>query len=155
MTIISHAYGHIFQNRRFDAYQDACAQNGFEPDPDSFFCLNDIQLDETLLAEILHRYRQKECTALFVDQLTQANLVRVYFAQNGLPVGRDFSIIAIERGTEQTPQEGGITSIVLPDYEYGVQAAQMMLRALEDPSLEYMDVKCKFELRDRHSVVRL
>ncbi len=155
LTVLSHSYGHIFQNRRLDAYRDACAQYGISADPNSFFCLHDIQLDNALLQKMLHQYQQGHYTALFADQLTHATLIRDYFAQNGLPTGHDFSIISIERGTEQTSEEGGITSIVLPDYEYGLQAAQMMLRALEDPALEYMDVTCKFELCDRHSVVSL
>ena len=48
-----------------------------------------------------------------------------------------------------------ITTVALPDYEYGLQAARMMLRAIEDPTLEYLDVKLKFELRDRGSVAWL
>lgn len=155
LTVLSGTYGHIFRNRRCDAYRDACRKFGLQPEEDSFLCLEEIPKGEDPQEVILRRFRQDGYTAIFADNLTYANCLRDYFARNGLPIGPDFSIIAIERGTEQASQEKEISTVFLPDYEYGLQAAQMMLKVLEDPTQEYMDVKCKFELKKRKSVVEI
>ena len=40
----------------------------------------------------------------------------------------------------------------LPDFEYGVRCARLMLEVLEDESLEYRDVTVPYNLKVRSSV---
>lgn len=150
LTIFNHTRGNILRGRRYEAYVDACQAHGISPDVGSF-----LSFDETPQKKICEKFLQGPYTALFTDGMEYANSINAAFTQKGLVLGRDFSLVSIERGVEQPAQGTGITTVALPDYEYGLQAARMMLRAIEDPTLEYLDVKLKFELRDRGSVAWL
>lgn len=154
ITVMSSTGGRIGKSRRHDAYADVCAQYGAVPEADSFVVEPYRQMIPGHLEKLYTKYVEGRYTALFVDSMEYADAVIRCFAAKGKVLGRDFSLVSIRRG-EQGDAQADMTTIVLPDYEYGARAAQMILQAVEDPSLEYLDVKLPFELQERSSVVRL
>ncbi len=155
LTLMMRLRRQIGRKRRYEAYADTCAEYGTAPEPESFVTYESSQGGEAALESVYTLFVQGGYTAVFFDDLLFANSVQAYFMQKGMRPGKDFSFVAIERGAQKLLQTGGITSVVLPDYEYGKTAAQMLLRALEDPKLDYLDVQLPFQLQDRHSVAWL
>ena len=71
-------------------------------------------------------------------------------------MGKDYSLVTIEGGLEIN-QSGvdSITSVHLPDYDYGKRIAELMIEVIEDDTLEYKDVYMSYSLTKGNSVRRL
>lgn len=153
LTLWSSMFGKIGLNRRFDAYLDSCRSYGVAADKDSFKDFGQLGQAGELSENIYRIFADGKYTAIFTDDLANANFIDACFAKKGLVLGRDFSLAAIERSNSM--QGHGIATVKLSDYEYGVQAARMLLRAIEEPQLDYLDVQMRFEFNPRESIAVL
>lgn len=143
------------KNRRADACRDVLGEYGAVADENCFMYIQGGDQPAGFEDEALAKFRRERCTAVFIEDLTHAVRVNRRFAAEGLAPGRDFSIVAIERGTEGLSLTDPITTVRLSDYEYGRKAAEMILKVLSDPKLEYLDERCGFSLIDRGSAAYL
>ena len=105
---------------------------------------------------IYHTYRSGDFTAVFADESIDTRTVLGAFAKHEKVLGKDYSLVTIEGGLEIN-QSGvdSITSVHLPDYDYGKRIAELMIEVIEDDTLEYKDVYMSYSLTKGNSVRRL
>ncbi|MFR1833088.1 MAG: LacI family DNA-binding transcriptional regulator [Lachnospiraceae bacterium] len=155
ITLFDAWSGQRGRQRRYDAYIDACRTFKIEPDKNVFLTVGQNQLEQGYLRTLYKKVTEQGYTAFFTESIYQASCIDNYFAKCGLRLGRDFSIVSIERESDACAQGLEYTAVVLPDREYGIQAAKMLLKIMNDSSLKYLDKKLHFEFRERNSVVDL
>lgn len=138
---------------RIEAYASVCQQYDVPCQADMVFRMVDTQ-DTTRqkLQAAYDAFCSTGATAIFVDSTEFANSLITFFSGYGLEVVRDYSLAAVERGKLKGQGDPFITSICLPDFEYGVSCARLMLEVLEDETVEYRDVTVPYQLKVRFSV---
>lgn len=151
-TVLSYWCHPIGEQRRYDAYCDACREFGIRPSPDSFLSFGGYAEEREGLETLYRRVVRGDCTAIFIDNVRSAANIDHDFARRGLTAGKEFSLVTIERSSAKWRLQEEYTAVVLPDEEYGKQAVKMLLKVLENPELEYLDCKIPFVLRERNSV---
>lgn len=138
---------------RVEAYSDVCREYGVECCTQLVYRMADGSMTfQQKLQTTYDLYRTSGASAIFVDSTEFANSLITFFFAHGLEVVRDYSLVAVERGKTKGQGDPFITSICLPDFEYGVNCARMMLEVLQDPEMEYADVKVPYQMKIRSSV---
>ncbi|RGX55861.1 LacI family transcriptional regulator [Anaerotruncus sp. AF02-27] len=149
------------QKFRKQAFQDACKAL-HTPEQDICRFYNPYVEDRWIVGpaqamENLYKtYRQGGYTALFVDETTDTRQILSTFGRYGMSPMRDYSIVSIE-GEIEGSQQGMeiITSVHLPDYEYGRRIAELMTEVIENESLVCKDVHMAYTLVRGKSVQKL
>ena len=138
---------------RIGAYASVCQEYDVPCQPEMVYRMVDPTVTtRQKLQTTYDAFRATGATAIFVDSTEFANSLITFFSGYGLEVVRDYSLTAVERGKVKGQGDPFITSICLPDFEYGVRCARLMLEVLEDESLEYRDVTVPYTLKVRSSV---
>ncbi len=141
---------------RIEAYASVCQQYDVPCQPELVCRLGEEgKTTRQQLQAAYDLYRTTGASAIFVDSTEFANSLITFFSGQGLEVVRDYSLAAVERGKLKGQGDPFITSICLPDFEYGVRCARLMLEVLEDETVEYRDVTVPYELKIRFSVRNL
>ncbi|MBP8856013.1 MAG: LacI family DNA-binding transcriptional regulator [Oscillospiraceae bacterium] len=142
-----------YSERRRAAYQEVCALFNLAPDNQSFIYTKDAGLSDKEICEILYKqFVEGRYTAIFSDSMHLARDTIAYFASRGLALRDDYSLVSIERGNACDNSENPITSVCLPDHEYGEACAALMLEVLENPELTMKDVVMPYSFKVRSSV---
>lgn len=156
LTVSSFARNRKLLNRRISAYQEACRCYHIPAYEDSMVELDKIAAgekeSETYLAALYEKFQQEGYTAIFADNMELAHHIIDYFGLMGKTLRKDYSITAIERGGLEKTRDLTVTAICLPDYDYGVKCARLLLDVIQDESLVYKDVIVPYTLEVRHSV---
>ena len=124
----------------------------YNPYEDTGYSAKTSKLQEA----VYHTYRSGDFTAVFADESIDTRTILGAFAKHEKVLGKDYSLVTIEGGLEIN-QSGvdSITSVHLPDYDYGKRIAELMIEVIEDDTLEYKDVYMSYSLTKGNSVRRL
>ncbi len=151
----------ILLSRRKSALQAACKAlsitqenlcDFYNPYRDYNYIIKVTQLQEA----IYRNYQTGGYTAIFCDESIDVRLVLTAFAKHGKAPGKDYSIVSIEGGLENSSHGlDSITCVHLPDYEYGQRIAELMIEVIENEALEYKDVYMSYSLTKGNSVKNL
>lgn len=141
--------------RRAAAYSEVCKMLHKKPAKNSVLDLSKISLDGKNQMKMLYQHFLKgKFTAIFADSTELGNQIINAFSQQGLVLKQDYSLVAIQRAAD-SGTDPLITSICLPDFEYGLQCAKLILNILEDDSLVYKDIQIPSSIELRSSVKNL
>lgn len=154
LTVYEHANQRLLQ-RRNAAYQQVCQMFHRQPAEHSIldlYCVSSAS--KTQMETLYEQFFQGGFTAIFADSTELGNQIISDFSQRGLRLKEDYSLVAIQRAAD-TGADPTITSVCLPDFEYGLQCAQLMIDILQDPSMEYADVQIPYSMEIRSSVKNL
>ena len=144
----------LILNRRL-ALQKACSQFGAMPEECGFFSPRGYTVESGIgLLEQVYQHFCRGCyTAIFIDSFYRAKALLGYFNHKGLLCPQDYSLISLEQGNEEASRrEDFITGVWLPDYNFGVRAAELMVEVIENPHLVYKDVIMPYRIIERKSV---
>lgn len=152
---------HHLLNRRKCAFKDANLNFSLS---DEAFCqfynpYEDIGHSEKIskLQDVIyHTYMDGNFTAIFADESIDTRTVLGAFAKHGKVFGEDYSLVTIEGGLEINHSGvDSITSVHLPDYDYGKHIAELMIEVIENDTLEYKDVCMSYSLTRGSSIKKL
>lgn len=155
LTVISKdIYSKMLFHYRAKAFKDATDRGEHNFDPNDFISANEkIEDHNKFYKTIYNRYITGKYSALFVDDLVTARMLISVFALGGLEIGKDYSILAVERVGKIEEEEAFITTVKVPNYEYGVRVAELIIEVIENEELRHKDVKIPYEIIIRNSVV--
>ena len=154
LTVYERANQRLMQRRKA-AYEQVCKQFGKAPAENSILDLCNFSSEIKNPMELLYEHFLKgKFTAIFADSTELGNRIINYFSQQGLTLKQDYSLVAIQRAAD-SGEDPLITSVCLPDFEYGLQCAQLMLDILEDSTLEYKDIQIPYTFKIQSSVQNL
>lgn len=153
LTVYSNSMGDQIKKIRRNALEEVCGRFRVPYEEDSFFSIEELKTDAFETLELIYRkFSDENYTAVFTHSVELANQVINYFSLKGLQLLEDYSIVAIERGGLEGKKDSVITAVCLPDYEYGVKCASLLMQVLNDETLTYGDVTIPYHLEIRHSV---
>lgn len=105
---------------------------------------------------IYHTYMHGGFTAVFADESIDTRTVIGAFAKHGKVMGEDYSLVTIEGGLERNNSGvDSVTSVRLPDYDYGKRIAELMIEVIENDTLEYKDICMSYSLTRGRSIKNL
>ena len=154
----------VLIEKRKVAFKDVCSALGIREDKASCEFYNpyiDIEPDyvfktSEMQEKIYNAYVKGGYTALFADESVDTRGILMTFAGHGLVPGRDYSIVTIEGGMDgEMVRNTKITSVHLPDYDYGKKIAELMIEVIENPELEYKDIYMSYSLTKGNSVKKI
>lgn len=153
LTIFDIILGKNIEKIRQNAYAEVCRKFGVSSEPNSFISLKEMNLNNWERLEYIYKkFVEGAYTAIFAESMELANQIVNYFSLKGLNLLEDYSIVAIERGGIEGKKDPTITAVCLPDFEYGVKCADLLLQVLKDESLTYGDIVVPYQLEIRRSV---
>lgn len=139
--------------RRMNAYKEVCETFHIPWVPDSLLDLSDVNPENEAYMEHLYQtFSEGDYTAIYADTIELGNSIVNFFTTKGMKLKDDYSIVTIERGTIEKNKDSLITSVCLPDFEYGKQCADLMLKVIENKDIEYEDIRIPYTLEIRRSV---
>lgn len=139
--------------RRINAYKEVCETFHVPDVPDSLLDFSDINPENKAYMEHLYQtFLTGNYTAIYADTIELGNSIVNFFTTKGLKLKHDYSIVTIERGTTEKTKDSLITSVCLPDFEYGRQCAELILKVIRIKEMEYEDIRIPYTLEIRRSV---
>lgn len=146
----------LLKQRRIQAYKELCEKYHISFTEDCFLDFGDTGPEEHVGMEYMYQtFTSGHYTGVFADSVELGNRMVNYFTSKGLKLKEDYSIVTIERGSTAETKDSLLTSVCLPDYEYGKRCGNLMLKVIQNPELIYDDIIVPYTLEIRNSVRNL